>query len=72
MPKRAVGAAGEAAAAAGGYWEELGRCSSDAHLAEPSPAGGVAQGAGEAVWGLEEATTGGGPVVMVERAPSQG
>jgi hypothetical protein len=66
MPKRAVGAAGEAAAAAGGWWEELGRCSSDSDPVEPSPAGGVAQGAGEVVWGLEEATAGnpgGGPVI---------
>jgi hypothetical protein len=43
MPKRVVGAAGEAAAAAGGCWEELVRCSSDSDLAQPSPAGGVAQ-----------------------------
>jgi hypothetical protein len=67
MPKRLVGAAGGAAAAAGGCWklsaEDLGCCSSGSDPAGPSPAGDVA---GEAVWDLGEATAGnpgGGPIV---------
>jgi hypothetical protein len=67
MPKRLVGAAGGAAAAAGGCWkvsaENPGCCSSGSDPAGPSLAGDVA---GEAVWDFGEATAGnpgGGPMV---------